>query len=156
MEKNYEIERKFLVKYLPEDLEQYTCHDIVQAYISTDPTIRIRKLDESYILTVKSSGLIKRQEYEMEITAGQFEKLKGKTEGYTIAKKRYIIPLEDGLKAELDVYYEDLAGFMNVEVEFPDMKKAVLFTPPDWFGQEVTQDKRYTNGSMSKYGVPKN
>ena len=70
--------------------------------------------------------------------------------------KRQIIPLEDGLKAELDVYYEDLAGFMNVEVEFPDMKKAVLFTPPDWFGQEVTQDKRYTNGSMSKYGVPKN
>jgi CYTH domain-containing protein len=44
---------------------------------------------------------------------------------------------------------------MNVEVEFPDEKTALLFTPPDWFGQEVTQDKRYTNGSLSKFGIPK-
>lgn len=154
MEKNYEIERKFLVNELPEGMEEWTCHHIVQGYISTNPTIRIRRLDDSYILTVKSSGLIKRQEYEMELTAEQFEGLKGKTEGYIIEKKRYIIPLEGGLKAELDIYYGDLEGFMNVEVEFADMQSALVFDPPSWFGREVTQDKRYTNGSMSKFGVP--
>lgn len=154
MEKNYEIERKFLVNELPEGMEECTCHHIVQGYISTNPTIRIRRLDDSYILTVKSSGLIKRQEYELELTAEQFEGLKGKTEGYIIEKKRYIIPLEGGLKGELDIYYGDLEGFMNVEVEFADMQSALVFDPPSWFGREVTQDKRYTNGSMSKFGVP--
>lgn len=155
MANNFEIERKFLVKYLPDNLEQYVCHDIVQSYVSTNPTIRIRKWDESYILTVKSSGIMKRVEYELEITAEQFENLSRKTEGNTISKKRYIIPLGENLKAELDVYYEDLSGFMNVEVEFDDEKTALLFTPPDWFGQEVTQDKRYTNASLSKFGIPK-
>ncbi len=155
MENTLEIERKFLVKYLPPDLDSYENHTIVQSYVSTDPTIRIRQLDESYILTVKGGGLIKRVEYELPITKEQFERLRLKTEGNTISKRRYIIPLDNGLKAELDIYYEDLSGFVNVEVEFPDEKTAILFTPPDWFGQEVTQDKRYSNSSLSKFGIPK-
>lgn len=154
MQNIYEIERKFLVRYLPKGLENYTCHNIIQSYVSTNPTIRIRKCDDSYILTVKSSGIMKRLEYELELTAEQFDNLSRKTEGNVITKKRYILPLENGLKAELDVYYADLSGFMNVEVEFPDEKTAILFTPPDWFGQEITQDKRYTNASLSKFGVP--
>ena len=155
MEKNYEIERKFLVKHLPEDMDKYPCHRISQGYISTDPTIRIRRWDNSYILTVKSSGLMKRQEYELELTAEQFEKLRAKTEGYFIEKRRYIIPLDSGLKGELDIYEGDMSGFMNVEVEFGNIKQALLFDPPEWFGREVTQDKRYTNGSMSKFGLPR-
>jgi CYTH domain-containing protein len=155
MQNHYEIERKFLVDRLPDKLSSYPCHDIVQSYVSTNPTIRIRKWDDSYILTVKSKGIMKRIEFEMELTEEQFDGLKQKTEGITIAKKRYIIPLDDNLKAELDIYYEDLSGFMNVEVEFPDERSALLFTPPDWFGQEVTQDKRYTNASLSKFGIPK-
>ncbi len=156
MENNniYEIERKFLVKFLPDNKEIYPCHEIIQSYISTNPTIRIRKWDDSYVLTVKGGGFMKRVEYELELTKEQFDNLRRKTEGNTIVKKRYIIPLENGLKAELDVYYEDLSGFMNVEVEFPNEKSALLFTPPDWFGQEITQDKRYTNGSLSKFGIP--
>jgi CYTH domain-containing protein len=155
MENNYEIERKFLVKQLPDKLDTYPHHDIMQSYVSTNPTIRIRKCDDSYILTVKSKGIMKRIEFEMELTEEQFNGLRKKTEGITIAKRRYIIPLEDNLKAELDIYYEDLSGFMNVEVEFPNERCALLFTPPDWFGQEVTQDKRYTNASLSKFGIPK-
>ena len=38
-----EIERKFLVKYLPEGLENYPHSEISQAYISTRPVIRIRQ-----------------------------------------------------------------------------------------------------------------
>lgn len=155
MQNIYEIERKFLVKKLPSDLSTRENHSIVQSYVSTNPTIRIRKWDDSYILTIKSSGIIKREEYEMNITEEQFENLKKKTEGNIVSKTRYIIPLEDGLKAELDIYDGDLSGFMNVEVEFPDDKGALLFTPPDWFGREVTQDKRYTNASLSKFGIPK-
>ena len=48
----------------------------------------------------------------------------------------------------------NLKGFMNVEVEFPTVKDAVLFEPPEWFGAEVTGDRRYSNASLVKYGIP--
>ena len=151
---NYEIERKFLIKNLPENLENFTHYEIRQGYISTDPTIRLRQQDDKYILTVKSAGLMKKQEYELDLTEDQFNRLWKKTEGNTIEKTRYVIPLNDGLKAELDVYKGFLSGFMNVEVEFASTKKAILFDIPNWFGQEVTQDPRYSNSSLAKLGIP--
>ena len=154
--KIYEIERKFLVKNLPENLENYPHHKIKQGYISTNPTIRIRQWDDKYILTVKSSGLMKKQEYELDISEEQFGNLWNKVEGNTIEKTRYIIPLKDNLKAELDIYIGFLSGFMNVEVEFLSTQDAIMFDPPDWFGQEVTQDPKYSNSSLSKFGMPQN
>ncbi len=152
--KIYEIERKFLVKTLPEDIENYPHHEIKQGYISTNPTIRIRQWDDKYILTVKSSGLMKKQEYELDISKEQFDNLWNKVEGNTIEKTRYIIPLKDNLKAELDIYKGFLSGFMNIEVEFLSTPDAIIFDPPDWFGQEVTQFPEYSNSSLSKFGKP--
>ena len=43
---------------------------------------------------------------------------------------------------------------MNVEVEFPTLKDAFLFDAPEWFGAEVTEDRRYSNASLVKYGIP--
>ena len=151
---NYEIERKFLIKNLPENLENFTHYEIRQGYISTDPTIRLRQQDDNYILTVKSAGLMKKEEYELDLTEDQFNRLWKKTEGNTIEKTRYVVPLNNGLKAELDVYKGFLSGFMNVEVEFPSTKEAILFDIPNWFGQEVTQDPRYSNSSLAKFGKP--
>ena len=36
-----------------------------------------------------------------------------------------------------------------VEVEFPDEETAKKFTPPPYFGDEVTFDKRFHNSNMS-------
>ena len=52
-----EIERKFLIKTLPSDLESYPSSHIEQAYLNEQPVLRIRKKDDSYILTYKSKGL---------------------------------------------------------------------------------------------------
>lgn len=153
-EKNFEIERKFLVKNLPV-LDGLEFHTISQGYISTNPTIRIRQWDDSYILTVKGGGGLKRTEYELEMDKEQFDNLSQKVENNIINKKRYIIPLDGNLKAELDIYGGYLDGFMNVEVEFDSVETAIKFNPPDWFGKEVTQDRRYSNGSLSKNGIPK-
>ena len=46
-----EIERKFLIKELPAKLEEFPFHHIEQAYLCTDPVVRIRRQDETYILT---------------------------------------------------------------------------------------------------------
>lgn len=150
----YEIERKFLIKNLPENLESFTKHEIKQGYISTNPTIRVRQWDNNYILTIKGGGLMKKIEYELDLSKEQFDNLWQKVEGNTIEKTRYIIPLANNLKAELDIYKGFLSGFMNVEVEFSSTQDAILFDSPDWFGQEVTQDHRYSNSSLAKFGKP--
>ena len=152
----YEIERKFLVKKVPDELSLYESHHIKQAYISTDPTIRIRQKDDEYILTVKGSGLMKKIEYELPLTEEQFAKLSKKIEYNIVEKTRYIIPLNNGLNAELDIYEGFLKGFMNVEVEFSSTKDAILFDPPTWFGKEVTQDYRFRNSNLAKFGIPRN
>ena len=41
-----EIERKYLIHKLPEDLETYPRKKIQQAYLCTDPVVRIRRQDQ--------------------------------------------------------------------------------------------------------------
>ena len=60
-----EIERKYLIKNLPFSLNEYSFHKIEQAYLNTDPVIRIRKQDDDYIFTYKGRGLMVREEYNL-------------------------------------------------------------------------------------------
>ncbi len=40
------------------------------------------------------------------------------------------------------------------EVEFDDEDAARAFTPPPWFGREVTGERGYANRSLSVHGLP--
>ncbi|MCD8089129.1 MAG: CYTH domain-containing protein [Clostridiales bacterium] len=151
---NKEIERKFLIKKLPEDLESFKKYHIIQAYISANPTIRIRKRDEDYIFTFKGSGFIEKTEFEHPLTREQFYGLMKKTEGRVIEKYRYIIPLENDLIGELDIYKGELEGFKNIEVEFRSMEEAESFKQPVWFGDDISYDRRFSNASLAFYGLP--
>lgn len=150
-----EIERKFLVNSLP-SLQEYCSKKITQAYISTDPVIRIRQIGDDYFLTVKSEGHIMREESEISITQKQFIALKKKIEDVPIEKTRYFIPLENNLIAELDLYEGDLTGLCTVEVEFSSLESANNFIPPSWFGMDISLDYRYKNNNLAHYGIPKN
>ncbi|HWT73557.1 MAG TPA: CYTH domain-containing protein [Mobilitalea sp.] len=154
-----EIERKYEVNKLPGDLSQYKFKKIEQGYLCHNPTIRIRKSNDDYILTYKSKlGLQKveegsaliHHEVELPLTQEAFEVLKVKTDGNFITKTRYLIPIENGLTAELDIFKDNLEGLVFAEVEFPDEKTANEFIPPDWFGRELTSDKRFSNYQLSK------
>ena len=92
-----EIERKYLVKEIPQNLERFEFAVMSQSYISTAPTIRLRQSNDEYRLTVKGKGNIAREEFELSITKEQFETLLLKTEGHVIHKTRYFIPIEDQL-----------------------------------------------------------
>ncbi len=143
-----EIERKFLVQNLP-NLNNYPHKDIVQGYISFNPEIRIRKANDKCYLTVKSEGTISREENEIEINLTIFSSLLKIVKGRIIYKTRYFIPLADSLNAELDVYHEDLDGLFTVEVEFLNMQDAQNFLPPNWFFEEITEDKKYKNKNLA-------
>lgn len=141
-----EIERKFLIKELP-DLSKYEFLEIEQGYLSTNPVVRIRKKNDKYILTYKGSGLFAREEIEANLTKEAYEHLATKIDGYLITKKRYLIPL-DPYTIELDVFEGHMDGLIMAEVEFPAVEEANSFNPPNWFGEDVTEDKRYHNSNM--------
>jgi CYTH domain-containing protein len=154
-----EIERKYQVKALPENLSQYKSKTIEQGYLCHNPTIRIRKSNEDYILTYKSkfglepvdeNGPSVNNEVELPLTEEAYLNLRNKTDGNMVYKTRYLIPLWDGLVAELDVFEGILTGLIIVEVEFPDLKSANIFQPPVWFGKDLSSDKRFTNYHLSK------
>ena len=73
-----EIERKYLIDRLPENLEQYECKHIEQGYLNTDPVVRIRKSNDKYTLTYKGAGLMCREEYNLPLNAEAFAHLKEK------------------------------------------------------------------------------
>ena len=144
-----EIERKFLIKQLPEGLEQYPCRHICQAYVSTDPVIRVRQKDEDYILTIKGEGFLQREEFELPLKREQFKHLLAKSEGRSIAKDRYCIPFGK-YTIELDIFAPPFDPLILAEVEFPNIEEANAFTPPEWFGEEVTEENEYSNAAISR------
>lgn len=145
-----EIERKYLVKNLPEELQSYEKKHISQGYLCTNPVVRIRRSDNEYFLTYKGQGLMEREEYEFSLSAEAFEHMLPKIDGILIEKIRYLIPIDEIHTAELDVFQGVLAPLRLVEVEFSSLEDANSFVPPDWFGDDVTNSGDYHNSNLSK------
>lgn len=147
-----EIERKFLVKTLPSSFENYRLRLIEQGYLSTIPAIRVRRDNNNYYLTYKSGGAgMSHEEANLPLTEKSYLHLLEKADGYVITKKRYEIPY--GIHTiELDIFENELEGLIIAEVEFTSEEEALSFTPPEWFGDDVTDDTKYTNSDLSISG----
>ena len=145
-----EIERKYLIKALPENLDNYPYKEIEQGYLSTNPVVRIRRSNDKYILTYKGSGMMVREEYNLPLTKESFEHMKPKTDGIFIEKRRYLIPYNEKLTIELDIFGGELAPLVLAEVEFDSEEEANTFIPPEWFGEDVTFSTEYHNSTLSQ------
>lgn len=148
-----EIERKFLIEVIPSSLESYPAKHITQGYISRSPAIRVRDTDGRTRLTVKGKGRLAHEEFELDISREAYERLLKKADGIIIKKTRYLIPCPP-YTVELDVFEGELSPLTVAEVEFPSVEEAEAFCPPDWFGREVTCDKRFSNANMTVEGRP--
>ena len=159
-----EIERKFTVRKLPDNLDSYPFHIIEQAYLNTDPVVRIRREDDAFYLTYKGKGMMAREEYNLPLNKDSYYHLLEKADGNIISKKRYLIPLKNpqftgqstqppegySLTIELDVFAKPFAPLIMAEVEFGSKIAAETFLPPDWFLEDVTYDPAYHNSYLSK------
>ena len=146
----FERERKFLVAKVPQLLNNGV--EIKQGYIAIDGdlSVRVRSSDgAAWKLTIKTGRGAIRTELECAITQHTFEVAWQHTQDRCVTKTRYKIPIESGVIAELDIFQSQLAGLMMVEVEFPTDAELHEFTPPGWFGREVTEDGDFTNLSLS-------
>lgn len=142
-----EIEKKYAPGELPE-LSSVRFLVIEQGYLTTNPVIRVRRENDEYYLTYKGAGMMAREEHNLPLTREAYETLRAKCDGNLIQKRRYLIPLEDGLTAELDVFEGAMKGLVMAEVEFDSLEQAESFVPPEWLGIEVTADPRYHNSNM--------
>lgn len=158
-----EIERKFLIKTVPANLDDYPFRHIEQAYLNVDPVVRVRKEDDHYYMTYKGSGMMAREESNLVLNKEAYYHLRDKADGNIISKKRYLIPLDHpgfregcptppedySLVIELDVFDPPFAPMMLAEVEFGSTEAANAFQPPEWFGEDVTYHKEYHNSYLA-------
>lgn len=145
-----ELEQGWLVEELPADLKKVKKSEITQAYFDDyldengikPRDTRVRKIDDNYEFTVKYYAGSEKEtgqliENTRKITKDEYIELIKKA-SKKVVKTRYYYPLGNGLTAEIDVYRNQHDGINVVEVEFSSLSKLNKFTPPDWFGKEIT------------------
>jgi CYTH domain-containing protein len=145
--KQIEIERVFLVKRLPPDLNKYqpVAMDTGDFY---NPNmvgeagvdhLTVRRKDGHYEIRKKENiSEYKKIEHNIIITKEEFDLL------ISVAPQRhqknmYLYPIENGRICELDVYLGKLSGYVRAEVEFENEEEMKDFIPPEWFGIEITE-----------------
>ena len=160
-----EIERKYAINYFPEDMKINSVVYIEQSSIYRDfnTMIRIRKIQDElnnntyYVYTLKTKGealdksqsIAEKYEIENYITQAEYEELLKTKIGNTIKKTRIIVPIENNLKVEIDVFYDYLENHLTAEIEFENVEAAKSFKKPDWLGEELGY-KELSNGKLSR------
>lgn len=159
-----EVERKFLIdlsvlEAYKIDLGAVKQAQLKQGYIAVGADgseVRIRSInDERFELTAKTAGTTQRGEMTVTISADMFAAMWPQTVDRRVEKTRYYVPYGDAM-IDLDVYKGHLLGLATAEVEFNGRPadanvKASIFTPPEWFGEDVSEDVRYKNHSLAKH-----
>ena len=130
-----EIEKKYLVSHIPDNLDEFHCRHIEQGYLSTNPVVRVRRDNDKYNLP---------------LTMESYEHLIKKADGNIISKKRYELPDSSGHTIELDIFEGVFEGTVLAEVEFSTVEEADNYIAPDFFIKDVTNDSEYHNSNMSK------
>ena len=146
-----EIERKFLLKRLPDGLTGYPHEEIAQGYLAVERggiQVRLRKKGNVRSLTYKRGNKTAREEREVRLSPEQFDALWPATAGRRLTKIRYDVPWKKHT-IEVDVYTGRHDGVVVAEVEFDDEKTCREFVPPDWIGEDVTGKSRYSNVMMA-------
>jgi len=149
-----EIERKWLVEISL--MSAVNPRHIEQHYLSNPDDrleVRIRSIydqetrRQTYSFTIKAGELPNRFEAESEIDEEKFSVLLDLAVA-SLEKKRYHVTGPSGENIEVDKSKE---GPVIAEVEFESEAKAEEYSPPEWFGKEVTEEPDYTGCMIAHY-----
>ncbi|MFF2886529.1 CYTH domain-containing protein [Paenibacillus sp. NPDC057967] len=156
-----EIERKFLLPQYPQaqieagELVLQSEQRIEQTYLAIDENeeLRVRRLIDlatgqvSHTHTFKSGNGLVRGEVEYSISASMYAQV---TEafGFTPLTKNRITASWNGRTIEIDNY--DQIQLSVLEVEFPSLEEANAFQAPEWFGEDISLQKQYSNKTVWK------
>lgn len=148
---NIEIERRFLLKNdnWRELIEKSTL--IKQGYISVEKecTIRVRIMGQQAWLTLK--GYISdatRHEFEYPIPLAEAEKMMQTLCIFKIEKIRHLITHQNTI-FEIDEFLDNNAPLIVAEIELSNEQTNIPF--PDWLGEEITSNGKFTNAYLSTH-----
>ena len=130
-----EIERKFLVKELP-DLTNIEPLRYERYYLRVEKGVeeRIQKTNEHYTYEKKVAvDELTRSTELKHISEKEFEELKAKS-GRAILRDSYSLSPNLSIK----IYHGEYEGLVRAEVEFASNKEAGSYTPELWMGKELT------------------
>lgn len=147
-----ELEKTFLAKKIPKDLEKCKKKEIIDIYIPKSerhPITRIRKKGNGFKMTKKSpvaDDKSQQNEQTIELTKKEFNAL-SKIKGKKLRKMRYYYKYNDHT-AEVDVFKDDLEGLILVDFEFETQEEKENFKKPDFCLKEITQEEFIAGGML--------
>ena len=146
-----EIERKFLVLNQDYRAEATSSAEMVQGFLSTDPsrTVRIRRMGDCAWITIKGKtafGGTTRNEWEYEIPVDEADAMLVLCEPGVLRKNRYRVPVGQHI-FEVDEFLDENLGLVVAEVELKNVSEC--FKKPSWLGREVTGEPSYYNSQLS-------
>jgi len=148
-----ELEKTYLAKYLPENLEKFPSKEIIDIYIPANvehPKVRIRKNGDKYEMTKKQpvgDNYSIQREQTIDLTEQEWNWL-SKLKGKEIVKRRYEYQ-HQGRKAEIDVFEKKLTGLVVVDFEFEKEEELKTFKMPDFCLADLSQAKWMAGGMLA-------
>lgn len=149
-----ELERTFLAKYLPKDLNNFPSKQMQDSYIpkqARHPVLRLRKNGNKFTITrkypkdgVDISVMI---EETINLTEEEYNALT-QIDSKIHKKIRYQYKTEDANKCEIDVYQDNLKGLVIIDFEFDTIEQKDSFIAPDFCLVEVTQEEFIAGGYL--------
>ena len=150
-----EVERKYLLRALPDEARRAAPREIDQGYLPGERFVervrRVRDGDvERYLRTVKAGVGARRIEVEEPTTRELFDALWRLTEGRRVRKRRHLVP-DGALTWEIDDFAD--RELVLAEVELPDGADADAVPIPPWLApyvvRDVTDDAEYANARLA-------
>lgn len=146
-----EIERRFLLKN--DDWRRLASapQTLQQGYLSVEKerTIRVRIVNDQAWLTLKGYiSDVSRSEFEYDIPLVHAQTIMATMCPFKMEKKRYQVEF-GGFTFEIDEYFGDNAPLIVAEIELPS--EETPFAKPDWLGEEITSEGKFTNAYLSKH-----
>jgi adenylate cyclase len=142
-----EIERRFLIKdSIPWDLGSQKL--IKQGYILIEESkqLRIRVTGDKSFLCLKYDSSLERDEYEYEIPLIDGLEILHKCELKLEKIRNTVSPIDNSYVVDIDTYPN---GLIVAEVEFKSLEDANNFIIIDWFGEEITGRREYSNITLA-------
>lgn len=124
--------------------------DIAQGYLCTEKgrTVRVRISGDKAWICVKGAPVgISRDEFEYPIPRDDAEAMLAMCAGIVIRKTRHLVE-HAGHTWEVDVFHGENEGLVLAEVELED--ESVDPPLPQWVGEDVSGDPRFTNSRLSR------
>lgn len=146
-----EIERKFLIHHRMLEGQLAGGSSMLQGYLTYEPAVRVRieHPDQGKplsLLTIKMKGTLSRLEFNYEIPLADGVALYNECKK-SISKTRFRLG-----RWEIDQFHGDHAGLWVAEIELESEDEHVDL--PAWIRREVTEDERYSNANLVRYGIP--